>query len=711
MTIQSQIVDLPAALENATKLIKRSMPDNEYRESVLRVFANAIRFIHPLNPNCWSININREGPFLLVEHEYALYPHGQTNDLTFHVYLEKMDKTVRSFIEKTAIVKEDKKDLWSTITIQFPEQEDIVEKIWPAFTAYLQDKTRYDIHTHSIPPHLRKGAGVVEYIRKNNIDSTLPQPGYVHIKQHVNPNLVGVNLNNLVNSFAKMGLSFSNWEIATFYTALQTKGFVILSGISGMGKTKLAQAFARLMPQPTVRIVVPDDLIKITVQPYMRKYSRIIIPKSNVEFFTPPEAGESIQVKLTFSTQSEQCMLKHYQYSETDYIQLYLKGKARIWFVENFQPDDLVILEPQLNEDDNVVGFKLGKQKDFAEEIPIETNGNPDNYLFLSVRPDWRDSKSLLGYFNPIDQQYHSTAFLEFIKRAHNSFKQKEKIAWFVLLDEMNLARVEYYFSDLLSVLESGRDDEGWSRETLKLDYPYGIEQADIQREFRLPPNLYIIGTVNIDETTHAFSPKVLDRAFTMEMSHADLSNYPVSVDEVKNEIDQQQRIFLFENFSRNGKYAQLEKSEIYDYLHNNNEIRTELMGLYDRLQPYDLHFGYRVVDEVCEFLINADLSGFFEELGENEEPFDSAILMKVLPKFHGSRTKLEEPLKTILAWCLISGEGYNNNVEDTLQNASNSINEIISSLQNLPYKYPHTASRVIRMIRSIYTTGFASFG
>ena len=706
MANRPQVFDLSAALESATLKIERKMPDIEYRKSVLRIFSKAIQLMHSQNPNCWSINIGRNGPFLLVEHEVALYTLCLTKELEIHIYLKNMDSNTRQQLERDTKLSEDKNDLWSLITIHLPEQEYLFDMIWPAFKSYVDDKARFKIHPTSIPPHLRKGAGVVEYIRLQNIDSKIPQPKYVNMP------VSNVRINDLVNSFAAHSLSFTPWQVATYYTALQTKGFVILSGISGMGKTKLAQAFARLLPQPESRVVIPEALIKIVIKPYMLQYSRMIIPKSSVEFFTPPDADQTFLIELTFSDQSEKnCILRHYKYSNTDYIQLLLKGKAKSWFIENFTTNTTIVLEPKLDEEDRIVEFRMGKPEDFSKTIPVESNETPDNYLFLSVRPDWRDSKSLLGYFNPIDQLYHSTPFLEFIKRAHDSYQQKEKLAWFILLDEMNLARVEYYFSDLLSVLESGRDSDGWSREPLRLDYPFGVDVSEYEREIRLPPNLYIIGTVNVDETTHAFSPKVLDRAFTLELSDADFSNYPIQLDESLNEIDVHQSKYLLDNFTRKGKFAQIEKSEIYSFLNNDQDLRVQLAELNKVLKTHDLHFGYRVLDEITAFLANADQSGFYEDLGEDEDPLDAAILMKVLPKFHGSRTKLEEPLKAVLAWCFDPHEPNNSSIESALQIGSISVRSTIEALQNLHYQYPHTADRVIRMIRSLYTTGFASFG
>jgi energy-coupling factor transporter ATP-binding protein EcfA2 len=207
--------------------------------------------------------------------------------------------------------------------------------------------------------------------------------------------------------FAAKGFHFTPEQVTAFYAALKTKGFVILSGLSGTGKTKLAQLFAELL------------------------------------------------------CPCEKCQ----------------KGEGH-----------------------NVC--------------------DKCTHLFLSVRPDWRDSKALLGYYNPLTERYESTPLREFLLRAAKDYDQNKSNAqpYFVILDEMNLAHVEYYFADFLSVLESGRDEKGWTKESLRLERIGNLP---------LPPNLYIIGTVNIDETTYMFSPKVLDRAFTLEFREVDFSNYP----------------------------------------------------------------------------------------------------------------------------------------------------------------------------------------
>src|SRR5699024_8678953 len=157
-------------------------------------------------------------------------------------------------------------------------------------------------------------------------------------------------------------------------------------------------------------------------------------------------------------------------------------------------------------------------------------------------------------------------------------------IAWFVILDEMNLAHVEYYFADLLSVLESGRvsdpehEDYGFTDQTLRLTYPEIVTNEAPPTEVSFPPNLYIIGQVNMDETTHAFRPKVLDRAFTMELTDVDFSDYPRAVPEADDDaFDDSEKQQFLEVFSQNGAFPQIRKDEIREFVLENEDIRHSI--------------------------------------------------------------------------------------------------------------------------------------
>ena len=146
----------------------------------------------------------------------------------------------------------------------------------------------------------------------------------------------------------------------------------------------------------------------------------------------------------------------------------------------------------------------------------------------------------------------------------------------------MNLARVEYYFADLLSVLESGRDANGETEEALRFIYGE-VEEGETPPPptLKLPPNLYFIGTVNVDETTHSFSPKVLDRAFSLEFLDVDLEKYTSSIKNPPIQWDRQKSgKELLIHFTRNNQFARIEKEDIRNYLSGHSEIEVSLQKL-----------------------------------------------------------------------------------------------------------------------------------
>lgn len=158
---------------------------------------------------------------------------------------------------------------------------------------------------------------------------------------------------------------------------------------------------------------------------------------------------------------------------------------------------------------------------------------NPANYLLVEVKPNWHDSSELLGYYNALDGKYELTPFVRFAVDA----MQHPDVPFFVCLDEMNLAPIEQYFAEYLSVLETRTKTKDTITSAALLDSKK-FENIDIEKyegsdaaviEYLqengliIPSNLFVIGTVNMDDTTHQFSRKVIDRAFTIEMNGGDL--------------------------------------------------------------------------------------------------------------------------------------------------------------------------------------------
>ncbi|MDQ3657410.1 MAG: hypothetical protein M3457_20335 [Chloroflexota bacterium] len=417
---------------------------------------------------------------------------------------------------------------------------------------------------------------------------------------------------------------------------------------------------------------------------------------------------------MSYQDVSQDCLFRHLTESGNLY-RLFFSGEVRRRLV-TLPLGETLYFRPIVDEDQlQITGFEVllsgelsSTNAGYSESI-VNTESN---HLFLSVRPDWRDSTSLLGYYNPLTQTYEWTDFLRFLIRAQRSYEEKDGLAWFVILDEMNLAHVEYYFADLLSVIESGRDEEGWTREPLRLTYPDTLDDEVPPHELKVPPNLYIIGTVNMDETTHAFSPKVLDRAFTIELADVDFAHYPIAGSgSDAGTLTDGQKAALLKEFTREGRFALVDKAEIGAVVAEHPRIRTDLQALNALLQQHRMHFGYRVFDEICQYLHNNDLN----RMMPFADAFDQAVFMKVLPKFTGSRARLQSPLHGVLAWAIDPASTSREDVRAVAQQceayyAAIHVGTAVEAWTVQP-AFPVVAARVRDMLVALERDGFVSFG
>lgn len=236
-----------------------------------------------------------------------------------------------------------------------------------------------------------------------------------------------------------------------------------------------------------------------------------------------------------------------------------------------------------------------------------------DHREIVPVSPDWRDPSGLLGYFNALhaDPTFQAEPALRLVLRAAADPGRP----YFLILDEMNLARVERYFAPFLSAMETGKD--------LVL-HANGASVNDVPPRVPWPANLHIAGTVNMDETTHPFSDKVLDRAFTLEFWDVDLKSF----------------------FDRAAARAPERRLP---------EVEAVLVELHDAMRPIRRHFGYRTAGEVIAFmqavpgLDGATPSSFL----------DQAVFSKVLPRLRGEDTPaFKGALETLLGICKRRGLG-----------------------------------------------------
>lgn len=267
----------------------------------------------------------------------------------------------------------------------------------------------------------------------------------------------------------------------------------------------------------------------------------------------------------------------------------------------------------------------------FAEAIGAE-------YSLVSVRPDWSDSSDLFGHVD-LNQRFVKGDIIDFVKSAElNPTKP-----YILCLDEMNLARVEYYMSDILSTIETRRFENGQIITDAVIPASiYGNDTAAAGRygKVMLPGNLYIVGTVNMDETTFPFSKKVLDRANTIEFSYVDLLAMPSFEKKVASSISVSNDFLVSEYITLNDC-----NSDDREYIEG---VCTKLQRINVILEKANAHVGYRVRDEIVFYMLNNKKADLLEE----NVAFDNQVMQKILPRIQGSSEAIKDMLGELLKIC-----------------------------------------------------------
>lgn len=303
-------------------------------------------------------------------------------------------------------------------------------------------------------------------------------------------------------------------------------------------------------------------------------------------------------------------------------------------------------------------------------------------YNLISVKPDWNDSTELLGYKN-INDKFVAGKLTKIILEA--SKKENLKKPYFICLDEMNLARVEYYLSEYLSVIESRRFDEDNHIKTDKIFYDGYFDESNEYSCLEIPENVYIIGTVNMDDTTFAFSRKVLDRANTIEFSDVHLEN----LDFYDNNVDS---IELSNDFLKS-KFINI-KDALKEHKEYAAEINEKIIKINNILTTGNKQFGYRVRDEILFYMLENKINGLLDE----DVAFDFQIMQKVLPTITGSEAVIKDILVQLYEYC-------NPNIE--IENVDDYIKEATDNLETA--LYTDSAKKILMMLRG-YEDGFVSY-
>jgi 5-methylcytosine-specific restriction enzyme B len=279
--------------------------------------------------------------------------------------------------------------------------------------------------------------------------------------------------------------------------------------------------------------------------------------------------------------------------------------------------------------------------KRVGEWFGSDSKGRP-RYLVVPVRPDWTGPEYLFGYPDVLrsgggEEVWAVPDALEFMLRAANEAKEP----FLLLLDEMNLAHVERYFADFLSGVESREP----ILPELKLHDGRWMSIGNSQR-LPMPRNLFVAGTVNVDETTYLFSPKVLDRAFTFEFRTSATELDPALRRPGAASAAASEHRAVVAAVAANDDWH-------HDHPHSEQEALVEdLRKLHEILTDSGHEFGHRVLYESLRYAALLGGIGFTSRA----EVLDRVVLTKLLPKMHGTRSRLEKPLADLLDFAQGSG-------------------------------------------------------
>ncbi len=469
-----------------------------------------------------------------------------------------------------------------------------------------------------------------------------------------------------LKSIENTGLIFEKSLIIRFISSLITKRFVILTGLSGSGKTVLASTFTRWLVNNDSTLF---NLLKKAVKSaeFQSNYRVVALNPSLLEIINLngstgkiiPLPSEAIfdwykaLLNKEFSEKDDPKEIRH-AIGESSIYQKHIHG----FYSEFFKIS--ILMEKQK------LGDEIGKR------------------LLIPVGADWTNREPLLGYPNALNPD-------EYIKPENGALdllieaNENPDLPYFLILDEMNLSHVERYFADFLSAMESGEEIFLHSNSD---------SISDVPPKIRIPKNLFIIGTVNIDETTHMFSPKVLDRANTIE--------FRITPQEMSSFLDQVGEINMENLESKGAGMARsfldmaLDKSVPLEGM---DGIKAELGKFFVELKKAGAEFGYRSATEILKLI---DRLGKIDPDLSEDAKLDIAIIQKLLPKLHGSRRKLSPVLSTLANLCL------KESIRPEKENASVEGKVFEMDADNI--KYPISHEKLSRMHKAAIENGFASF-
>lgn len=354
--------------------------------------------------------------------------------------------------------------------------------------------------------------------------------------------------------------------------------------------------------------------------------------------------------------------------------------------------------------------------KKYAHEEDRWKDNRPENFELIQVKPNWHNSMDVVGYMSNIPTpHYVFTDFVRFIVKAW----QHKDTPYFLCLDEMNLAPVEEYFAEFLSAIESRAMDENGEYITDPIIAPFKEFAQDVREDMlkqllgeahhteanplaiqftekglTLPPNLMVMGTVNMDETTFSFSRKVLDRAMSVEMNEVKYDDFLSGQTELMPLLTEWNDKLVNRPQKACEVQEQIDSQKVIDYLKAVNEL----------LESTPFKLGYRAANEAILYV--SACQDFAKDDFNIEKALDEFTLMKILSRIEGddSRLAIDEKDERLLK------AGIEGNALDDGEQSLNLLNCLRAIVRQHIGQDTETEKKINRMYNTLLREHFVSY-